>query len=245
MNKYILIILLCLSAIVQGTEEQQSIRIAIHTEPPYAESVNGQYVGAHIEILNLITNKLNKKIIYIACPIARCLILLAEGKADMIIGLRKTNKREQYLAYLPQPYDIQKFPLRFYLRTDSRLKINHYADLQNLNIGTIRGASYFDAFDNDTSFKKTSVNNYSQLIKMLLKKRIDTFLERETSVKPWVDKIIYRNNLKLAKYQYNKSVESYIALSRKSPILFEWTDIAKIQAELLASGAIERIMTIN
>ena len=230
---------------VQGTEEQQSIRIAIHTEPPYAESVNGQYVGAHIDILNLITNKLNKRIIYIPCPVARCLILLEEGKADMIIGLRKTSKREQYLAYLPQPYNIQKFPLRFYLRTDSRLRIHDYEDLKNLNVGIIRGATYFEVFDNDISFKKTSVNNYGQLIKMLLKKRIDTFLEREESVKPWVDRVIYRNNLKFAKYQYNKSVKSYIALSRKSPILFECSDIAKIQAELLASGAIERIMTIN
>ena len=245
MNKYILIILLCISAIVQGTEEQKSVRIAIHTEPPYAESVNGQYVGAHIDILNLITNKLNKRIIYIPCPVARCLILLEEGKADMIIGLRKTSKREQYLAYLPQPYDIQKFPLRFYLRTDSRVKINNYDDLKGLNIGTIRGATYFEAFDNDVSLKKTSVNNYGQLIKMLLKKRIDSFLEREKSVKPWVDRLIYRNNFKFAKYQYDKSVESYIALSRKSPILFEWSEIAKVQAELLSSGAIRRIMIAN
>jgi len=153
MQKYILIILLCISAITQGTEKQESIRIAIHTEPPYAELIDGKYTGIHIDIINVLANQLIKKIIYVPCPVVRCLKLLEEGKADMIVGLRKTNKRKKYLAYLPQPFDIQKFPLHFYLRTDSRVIINKYEDLKNLNVGTIRGASYFNAFDNDMSFE--------------------------------------------------------------------------------------------
>jgi len=80
---------------------------------------------------------------------------------------------------------------------------------------------------------------------MLLKKRIDTFIEREETVRPWIDKMIYRDDLKLAKYQYNKSVESYVALSRQSPIFFELSKIAKAQAELLASGVIQNIMANN
>jgi len=234
------IILFCFR--VHAVSEQNVVRIATHVEPPYIELVDGEYVGMHVNIINLLIKSLNKKIVFIACPFARCILLLQEGKADMIIGIKKTKAREQYLAYLPLPYDTQAFPLHFYLRQDSRTRISKYADLSKLNIGTIRGASYFDPFDNDSKLTKTAVNNYSQLIKMLLKGRIDTFLEREESVLPWVSKNIYENHIKLAKYQYDKSVESYIAISRKSPLFFEWSDISAMQNKLKKSGEIDKLL---
>jgi len=230
---------------VHAVTEQNVVRIATHVEPPYIELVDGKYVGMHIDILKLLIKNLNKKIVFIPCPFARCMLLLQEGKADIIIGLRKTKAREQHLAYLPLPYDTQSFPLRFYLSRDSRLKINDYEDLKEINIGTIRGASYFDPFDNDSELTKTAVNNHNQLIKMLLKGRIDTFIEREESVLPWINKDIYLNHIKLAKYQYDKSVESYIAISRKSPLFFEWSDFSAMQNKLLKSGEINRLLLLK
>lgn len=243
MYKFVSFCILLLCSTTNATVQENVVRVATHTEPPYTELVNGQYVGMHIDIIKLLANQLNKKVVFVPCPFARCMLLLQEGKADMIIGVRKTKKREQHLAYLSKPYDTQSVPLYFYLYQDSRHKIGKYADLNKLTIGTIRGASYFERFDNDKSLSKKPVNNHTQLINMLQKGRIDTFLEREESVLPWINKKIYQTHLKIAKYQYDKSEESYIAISRKSPLFFEWSDFSAMQNKLIESGKIDEVLT--
>lgn len=244
MVKSIIIILLYYSITLSVYAEQNDmINVATYYEPPYSYVVDDKYAGIHINIINRLAKKLNKRVTFIQCPFARCLSFLENGQADAIIGIRKTKERSQYLTYLDKPFITQNFPLQFYIRHDSELDIAGYSDLTNLRIGTLRAATYFDKFDHDTSLNKVEVVNYSQLIQMLLKDRIDTFLEREESVKPWINHVDYQKKIKLAKYLYNKSVDSYIALSKKSPLIKEIAQFSQMQKQMIDSGEIEVFRT--
>lgn len=224
-----------------NAEEQNMMVVATYIEPPYAYLADNKYTGIHVNTISLIATKMNKRVTFIQCPFARCLSFLENGQADAIIGIRKTAERSKFLTYLDEPFTTQNFPLQFYIRQDSQLNISHYSDLSNLRIGTIRAATYFDQFDHDESLNKVEVVHYNQLIQMLLKDRIDTFLEREESIKPWIDHVDYQQKIKLAKYQYNKSVESYIAFSNKSPLIKEIAQFSQVQKQLLNSGEIKAL----
>ncbi len=214
----------------------------MHIEPPFSDIVNDEFVGENIDIAHAIAALINKEAKFVYCPVARCFSLVHAGKADMIMAIRKTAIREQFLTYLAPPIKIQKLPLRFYIRANNELALNHYQDLQAFKVGILRGASYFDKFDHDTSINKIPVTNHQQLIKMLLKGRIDTFLEREESITPLVDKNIYATQIKLANFSYDKGVGSYIAVSKKSWLVTEVEQLSNAIQTLMSTGKLKEII---
>ncbi|WP_448550096.1 substrate-binding periplasmic protein [Thalassotalea fusca] len=215
--------------------------MAVYIEPPYADVSNGQYVGVNIEIVTLIAQRLNRQVNFTECPFIRCMSLMRTGTVDLIVGIKKDKERAKYVSYLDEPYNVQYFPLNFYLLKDSNHNIKQYDDLKNLRIGTIRGALYFERFDRDNELLKTTVTTYEQLIKLLMRKRIDTFIEREESITPWVKSDVYNQRFKKAEYQYSKAVGSYIAVSKKSPLIKKIAQINEIQNQLIQTGAINQI----
>lgn len=219
-----------------------AIIVAMHIEPPFSDMVDGEFVGENIDIANALADKIGRKVKFVYCPVARCFSLVQAGHADMIIAVRKTAIREQFMSYLSPPIKIQKLPLRFYIRADHMLVLNNYDDLHLFKVGVLRGASYFDKFDHDTNIAKIPLTNHQQLINMLLKGRIDTFLEREESITPLVDKHVYATKIKLAKFSYDKSVGSYIAISKKSALNKDLNQLSTALASLAASGYIAELI---
>lgn len=223
--------------------EKPTINIAMHIEPPFSDIVDGEFVGENIEIGKALAAKAGKKAHFVYCPIARCFSLMQAGQADMIIAVRKTALREKFITYLTPPIKIQHLPLRFYIRTSNDIVLDSYEDLQPLRIGVLRGASYFDKFDHDTKISKIPLTTHQQLIDMLLKGRIDTFLEREESITPLVDKNVYLAGIKLAKFSYDKGVGSYIAISKRSPLATEITNLSHSLQALFDNGEMQRIIS--
>jgi len=185
---------------------------------------------------------MNKQIKFVQCPFARCLNMMKTGDVDLIMGIRKTPERSQYIEFLEKPFDTQSYPVRFFIHQDSQLKIDNYEDLNKLIIGTLRDVSYFDKFDNDTTLKKVEAVHYRHLIQLVLKGRIDTFPEREESITPWIKHDNSLNKLKLARFQSNKAVNSYMGLSKKSPLLKELAKFNNVQNHLLNSNQIAIII---
>jgi polar amino acid transport system substrate-binding protein len=237
-----LFILLSIFSSSAVAEQKDTINVAVSLEPPMVDFVEGRYVGKNIEVIRLLANKLNKKLNFLRCPVARCFAMIEYGQADMIVAIRKTPAREKYIGYLNRPYEVQHFPLRFYLSIDSKLQIKSAKDLNNISIGVLRGFTYFDDFDHNRQLNKVAVTNHQQLIKMLLNKRIDTFLEREQTIMPLVEQQTYKTKLKLAQYQYDKSVDSYIGISKMSPFHQDIDLISEKLSALLDNGAIAAII---
>ena len=219
------------------------INMAIYIEPPYADYADGEYYGVNVDIVKLIAQKLNKTVKYTKCPFIRCMSLMQTGDVDIIVGIKRTTERAEYVEYLHSPYNIQYFPLNFFLSSHSKITIKQYKDLEGLRIGTIRGALYFDKFDQDTSLAKTTVTTYEQLIQLLLRNRIDTFIEREESIRPWVNNDIFKSKFKKADYKYSTAVGSYIAISQKSLLMKQISMINNIHEHLLESGEIDNVFS--
>ena len=77
---------------------------------------------------------------------------------------------------------------------------------------------------------------------MLLKGRIDTFLEREESILPLLPYTQYKKEFVLAEYVYDHAVESYIAVSKNTPANEFSEQLSKKLAQFIQDGTIETIM---
>ncbi len=222
-------------------EHHNSIIIATHIDPPSIYLKDGQFAGHNVDVANMLVNAINKKAAFVYCPFARCLTMLKDGQADMMIALNKTEERQNYISYLEQPFHSLITPVKFYSSKHKNINVEKYEDLQGLNIGVLRGASYFKRFDNDESLKKVYITTHRQLIDLLVKGRIDTFLGREISIKHQVSPQIYTEELKEMSYVYSKENDFYIGISQKSKFNEQVNYLSKVLDELLASGAIAEL----
>lgn len=235
---------ICLFFVTLRTEAKstETIVVAMYVEPPFSKIIDGEFVGENINVANALAAELGYKTKFVYCPVARCFAFAQSGQADMIIAVRKTAIREQFLHYLEPPIKIQKLPLKFYTLTDNNITLSHYNDLIPLKVGVLRGASYFDPFDHDQQIAKVALSNHQQLMDMLLKGRVDTFLEREESVLPLVDEKIYSTDISIAKYSYNEDVGSYIAIAKQSPLANEVVKLSTALQRLFDSGELATIL---
>jgi polar amino acid transport system substrate-binding protein len=76
---------------------------------------------------------------------------------------------------------------------------------------------------------------------MLLKGRIDTFLEREETVIPLLTASQYQNKINVEKYQYDKPINSYIVISKRSQVKSYAAQLSKALAKTMADGTLEKI----
>ena len=220
----------------------KELRIATYIEEPFSYIKNNRLVGENIEIAKVLAESLNLEPIFIHCPFARCLAMVKNGHADMIFGLRRFPEREINLTFISPPYVIQYYPLRFFTLKSANKSITKFSDLQNLTVGTLRGATYFDQFDKNTQIKKIEVTTREQLVNMLLKNRFDTFLDREESIEPLLSQEEYNKKFSLAKFQYDKADATYIAISKLSRINNFTKELKQQLTKLIADGTIGKII---
>ncbi|ALO36255.1 hypothetical protein CMT41_17090 [Colwellia sp. MT41] len=206
----------CPLVLADVSELSGELRIATYLEPPFVDFVDNQLVGPNIEIVKLLAKALTLKAVFVRCPFARCLSMTKRGQTDMILGLRNLPERQKDLIFIEPPLLVQRQPLRFFTLATKEIVINNFEDLKDLIVGTIRGATYYPQFDNNQTINKVEITSREQLVKMLLKGHIDVILEREESIVPLLPKTEYLQKIALANYQYDKTVNSYIALSRHS-----------------------------
>ncbi|MBO9491190.1 transporter substrate-binding domain-containing protein [Endozoicomonas sp. G2_1] len=238
-----LFLLLCLVCALALPVKAETVKVAVYLEPPFAEIKGDTFVGDNVELAKLFADGIGADVRFLQCPFARCMSMVKSGQADMIFGIKRTAAREKDYAFLSQAYRIQHYPLHFYTLKSRQLDINNYRDLQDLTIGVLRGGLYYDQFDQDKSLNKIAVTSRTQLIDMLLKGRIDTFLEREESVIPLISDLDQQANITPAKYNYDQLVEVHVALSKRS-FIYQYKDLLSSNLNnYLANGDIEKIIS--
>jgi len=217
------------------------LTVAIFIEPPLVDLVDNKFVGENVEIVKVLSKSLGLMPTFIGCLFARCLTLVKQGQADMILGLKKLPEREKDLIFLTPPYTVQHYPLRFFTLSSNKTVINNFEDLKDLTVGTLRGASYFDLFDKNKTITKVELTSRKQLVDMLLRGRIDTFIEREESILPHLPLAEYLEKFALADYQYNQAVNTYIAISKHSSIEAYAERLSNQLDKLVTNGTIKTI----
>ena len=240
--KYICSLLLYTFCCFSVSANEGEMKVATYIEPPFVELIDNKLVGEHVEIAKLLAKASNLKPVFIRCPFARCLNMVKQGKADIIFGVRKSPEREKALTYINPPYMVQTYPLRVFTLASKSIAINSFKDLEGLTLGTLRGGSYFTLFDENKSITKVELISRKQLVDMLLRDRIDAFIEREQSIIPLVSKEVYQQKLLLANYSYNEAVNSFVAISKKSHIKNHSKLLSKQLQILVTNGTINKII---
>lgn len=196
--------------------DRETLRIAAHSFPPWiiAEGT-APLRGIDVLIVEQLAQELGLKVEILRCPFARCLKMLEDGAVDLMTGLFRSPEREAFLHFVEPGY-LRDPPKVFYLRQKQPLAISQYQDLRGLTIGVIRDSAYFEKFDADTELAKLPLVTDTQLIDMLLKGRIDTFIGTESTV----DHLLMQQGksalFRKAKFQWQSPRYSHLGLSKKS-----------------------------
>ena len=139
-------------------------------------------------------------------PWARCVKCVQNKKTDLIFPAVKNEKREKEFYFSKQPTDEQEFVI--YLKKDSTLKFNGLKSLNGLRIGTMKGWSFGQEFDNANYIKKEQSYTVLSGLKKLIRGSLDGVVGYELTY----DYELKQNNL-------NKKVKKTIPFYSSSEFI--------------------------
>lgn len=152
--------------------KQLKVGIGLVNYPPFNFEKEGKRQGAVIEIFQYITKQLGYDIIYEQSPWSRIQLYLQNGNIDIAIHCFKTPEREKFMVFTDTPHIFDTSYL--FTKRDSKIKFDGTLNSIDSNLfGHVRGYSHGISYNQNKKLRKYQSNNEQQLIRMLLKGRID------------------------------------------------------------------------
>ena len=231
------IIILILLFIFGGQAHAEEILVCIDPYPPFkiVDSSGEVTGGIDIELTNTLLNAMNFKASYHVYPWARCLDNLKNGKCDFVSGITRNTDREEYLHYIEPPYKTNSVKV-FYVNSGDETKYKTYNDIKNSNVGILRGAKYFEKFDNDSDIEKREVSSELSGFRMLKLGRFDAYISTEEVGDYVIETNNFGETFAKAQYKHNQGIPVYFALSKKSKFTDRLPEFAKMVKELKEKG---------
>ncbi|MFC3034332.1 substrate-binding periplasmic protein [Pseudoalteromonas fenneropenaei] len=196
---------------------KQVIMVGVDHAPPYSYIENEQVKsGLVLDILRAMPELADYQLAPVACPIPRCLKMLAQGEIDAMGGLVATPERRQIMAFVEPPYMVLESSYVFYKRADNDLSVTRYEDLYNKRIAVIRGGAFFPRFDEDKKINRVLINDEKTAIDLLLKERVDLVIAVEETADHAMS-ILNQPSYQLAKvaFRHTQTIYGNLALSRQ------------------------------
>jgi len=221
----------------------EELKLSIYHYPPYVivSEKDDQISGIDVDIIKEIAARMNLDIVYYRCPWKRCLKSMEVGTVDVLTNAVKKSDREKYMLYCDRPF-LTDFPIVFYFKKGKGSVIRTYEDLYDYTIGYERGAVYFDRFDNDTKLKKVPWHTYNKLLSLLNAGRIGGVIGYKDSLNYIISEMGLQGAFEEASYRYPTSQnESFITVSKKSPLASRFAEFNRIHDRLLKDGVVDRI----
>lgn len=194
-------------------------KIAINHAPPYRIIGDNNYSGIYVDIINEVAKEANIKIKFVELPFVRALEEMKLGNIDIMLGPNKDAEREAYMYFIneyPFPKESKAF---YYIESDNVIK--KYDDLYNKKIEVLRGAKYFDKFDDDVKLQKNEITDYLQAIRKVEANRADIVIIPELQG----DYLLKENKSFLFKSPYLvEGNPSFVSLSKKSKNFYPLKD---------------------
>ncbi|MCE1253214.1 MAG: transporter substrate-binding domain-containing protein [Anaerolineae bacterium] len=226
--------------------QESLLRYAVFPAPPYMIGANDPQAGMSgidVEIVQEIARRLQLNLVYVSCTWERCLELMKNGKVDLLSSAYKKADREEYMAFLDQPY-LDRLPIAFYYLKDNNYQIKSYEDLYRFKrVGVLQGASYFDRFDTDEHINKVEVSSQDQLFPMLLAGRLDIIAGYTPTENYHIYTEGYSDKIKRSFFVYHDDSSIFMAISKKSLFMTgRLDDFNRINNDLLKEGFIKGII---
>ncbi|MBF0248390.1 MAG: transporter substrate-binding domain-containing protein [Alphaproteobacteria bacterium] len=222
-----------------GAQTPGTAKIAIDNAPPYriVELQGGKHTfsGIYVDIVRELAARCNIRLEFVEVPFRRALMMAEEGQSDMMLGPSRSPEREDYMSYLVG--DLGRENEAFYL-SEGALDIHEYEDLAGMKIGVLRGAKYFDRFDNDKSLLKLELGDYPRGVKLLQRGKLDAL------IMPVLlgDYLVARTKAFVRKSTYQvEGRASHFTVSRRSPLMSRIGELERTLAEMQTDGFIDLV----
>ncbi|PHS79115.1 MAG: hypothetical protein COB59_03425 [Rhodospirillaceae bacterium] len=190
--------------------------VALNHAPPYriieSTSDGTKFSGFYIEIIKELARRLDFSLTFKEVPFRRAIAMMENGSADIMVGPNRTAEREKFMMYLDE--ELSRERKAFFIQTAAP-DIVQYEGLADKKIGVLRGSVYFDRFDADNTLNKFDISDYSSVLNMVDKGRLDTAIAPEM-LGDFTSRIL-KFNLKKASYKI-EGRPSFIAVSKKSAL---------------------------
>jgi polar amino acid transport system substrate-binding protein len=196
--------------------------------------------GLHSKYLKYFADKLNVTLELSTMPFARRLLQIENGKLDLIVGIQRTEERQDEFIYILPHYETLSY--RVFTLKENHQNIKTYQDLTGKYVGINRYSKYFSSFDNDDEINKFRASGVLQNIELLLRNRIDAFMHYEESTLPLLARIGEKKSIVKTLYQPEYETRHYLAISSHSPL-----KARKIELEEIIKTAISNkdLLTIR
>src|SRR6185369_4030327 len=144
----------------------------------------GEIVGLGPEIIRIIAGRLGHRAIFELYPWARAQALVAQGKADILVGPYKTFERQQLMAFSRLPFYQDQ--MVFYVRKGGMQDWSgDYAALSEQRIAIVNGWAYGTAFDKARpELRIDVVNCVDSGLKMLAAQHVQMFASNRRNTEP-------------------------------------------------------------
>ena len=182
------------------------------------------------DIIEEVGRRLNASIKHVKAPVKRCLSMLKTGEVDFMFATQITADRSIYADFI-HPSGGDK--VVFLIRKEDGSWLNDYSDLKNKTLGVINGYNYFPKLNRDTSLHKQIVMNPKQLPKILLARRVDSFV----TYKARADKILLEfPDFAEASYSVNHIEMGFLAVSKESPLHHRLEELERVVLNMIDDG---------
>jgi len=158
--------------------------IGTHFERVYERGQEGEIVGLGPEVVRLIAERLGHRAVFELYPWARAQALVAQGKADILVGPYKTLERQQLMSFSRLPFYQDQ--MVFYVRKGTMQDWSgDYAALSEQRITIVNGWSYGASFDKARpQLRLDVVNSVDSGLKMLAAQHAQMFASNRRNTEP-------------------------------------------------------------
>ena len=188
------------------------------TKPVIKAAVAEEFrYGLHSKYLQYFADKLNVTLELSTMPFARRLRHIENGQLDLIVGIQKTEQRQDEFVYILPHYESLSH--RIFTLQENHHHIKRYQDLAGKHVGINRYSKYFQPFDSDEKISKFRATGVVQNIELLLRGRIDAFMHYEESTLPLLTKLGEKSKIAKSLYQPDYETRHYLAISSHSKLM--------------------------
>ncbi len=210
----LLVIPIFLAPFFSAHANAEPLKIGTDSWPPFREIKNNQVAGIDDDLWQELSQRMGFEIEYIRCPWKRCLDLMRAGEIDAMSGLAWRKERAEYIRYVEPSY--YGCSTRFYIRSVDEKRLTSKDQLNELNIGMVRGSAYYPEFDQNDTLQKTELAQESVLLPLLASGRIDSYIGTDCQADFELANSRWNQQLVKAPFNPDNNTPLYIGFSRKS-----------------------------
>ena len=212
--------------------------------PPYGWSVSdAEYSGACVELLALIAPK-GYRFKPIMVPWSRAQEMAKRGEIDMLVNLRITPERSEWLRFSKNPTFFN--PIAVFMRKEKAIPFKSWDELRGLRGGATLGDAFGNGFDEylKANLDVEVIHNMSGNFLKLNSGRIDYFVSGYYMGLAWLSQARLNDRI-VALSPPVSSTYIHLGFSKRSPHLNALPEIDQHLARLGADGTLERILKKN